>query len=108
VPIAPDGTAGKATVEARGYSPFDGIAFDDKANIYVSEINTQRALGIVTGRKQAGAGRQQKDGAADAPHRGGPAPHAGALSALSGCSIGSRLSNRSVYKSRNLHHKNYY
>jgi sugar lactone lactonase YvrE len=38
VPIAPDGTAGKATVVARGYSPFDGIAFDDKGNIYVSEI----------------------------------------------------------------------
>ena len=38
VPIKADGTAGKATVVARGFSPFDGIAFDDKANIYVSEI----------------------------------------------------------------------
>jgi sugar lactone lactonase YvrE len=38
VPIQSDGTAGKVTVVARGFSPFDGIAFDDKANIYVSEI----------------------------------------------------------------------
>jgi len=38
VPFNADGSAGKATVIARGYSPFDGIAFDDKGNIYVSEI----------------------------------------------------------------------
>jgi len=38
VPINADGTAGKATVVARGFSPFDGITFDDKGNIYVSEI----------------------------------------------------------------------
>jgi sugar lactone lactonase YvrE len=38
VPINADGTAGKATVVARGFTPFDGIAFDDKGNIYVSEI----------------------------------------------------------------------
>ena len=33
-----DTAAGKATVVARGFTPFDGIAFDDKGNIYVSEI----------------------------------------------------------------------
>jgi sugar lactone lactonase YvrE len=38
VPIKADGTAGKASVVATGFSPFDGIAFDDKGNIYVSEI----------------------------------------------------------------------
>lgn len=38
VPIKADGTADKPTVVARGFTPFDGIAFDDKGNIYVSEI----------------------------------------------------------------------
>jgi sugar lactone lactonase YvrE len=38
VPINADGSAGKATVVARGFSPFDGITFDDKGNIYVSEL----------------------------------------------------------------------
>jgi sugar lactone lactonase YvrE len=38
IPINADGAAGKVTVVTRGYSPLDGIAFDDKGNIYVSEI----------------------------------------------------------------------
>jgi sugar lactone lactonase YvrE len=38
VPIKPDGSAGEATVISRGHSPFDGIEFDDRGNIYVSEI----------------------------------------------------------------------
>ena len=37
-PINADGSAGKAMIVARGYSPFNGIAFDDRGNIYVSEI----------------------------------------------------------------------
>jgi sugar lactone lactonase YvrE len=38
IPIKPDGSAGEPTVVSRGHSPFDGIAFDDRGNIYVSEI----------------------------------------------------------------------
>jgi sugar lactone lactonase YvrE len=42
VPIKADGAAGKATIVARGFTPLDGIAFDDKANIYVSEIGSSK------------------------------------------------------------------
>jgi len=37
-PIKADGSAGEPVVISRGHSPFDGIALDDKGNIYVSEI----------------------------------------------------------------------
>jgi hypothetical protein len=69
VPIKADGTAGKATVVARGFSPFDGIPFDDKANVYVSEMlrselwvlspdGSKRAL--VASKKHGAAGRQHQ------------------------------------------------
>ena len=38
IPIKADGTAGEPVVLATGFSAFDGIAFDAKGNIYVSEI----------------------------------------------------------------------
>ena len=38
IPVNPDGSAGKAVAISRGHSPFDGIEFDDKGNIFVSEI----------------------------------------------------------------------
>ncbi|MGQ0732183.1 MAG: SMP-30/gluconolactonase/LRE family protein, partial [Acidobacteriota bacterium] len=38
IPINPDGSAGEPTVISRGHSPFDGIEFDERGNIYVSEI----------------------------------------------------------------------
>jgi hypothetical protein len=38
IPIKPDGSAGEPTVVSRGFSVFDGIEFDDRGNLYVSEI----------------------------------------------------------------------
>lgn len=38
IPIQEDGSAGKLEVVSRGHSPFDGIEFDDKGNIFVSEL----------------------------------------------------------------------
>lgn len=38
IPIEADGSAGEVEIVARGYSPFDGIEFDDAGNIYVSEV----------------------------------------------------------------------
>lgn len=38
IPILPDGSAGEPEVLSRGHSPFDGIEFDERGNIYVSEI----------------------------------------------------------------------
>ncbi len=37
-PIREDGSAGEPEVISRGHSPFDGIALDDKGNLYLSEI----------------------------------------------------------------------
>jgi sugar lactone lactonase YvrE len=38
IAINPDGSAGETTVISSGHSPFDGIEFDDRGNLYVSEI----------------------------------------------------------------------
>ena len=38
IPIESDGSAGEPVVISSGHSPFDGIEFDDRGNIYVSEI----------------------------------------------------------------------
>ena len=38
IPVQPDGSAGTPEVLAAGLSPLDGIALDERGNIYVSEI----------------------------------------------------------------------